>query len=288
MNNALLSGTAVKKTALAVIFILALLLSSAEIVKIAKANALPIWWRLFYTSYTEVEPVSGTIPPSISIFNPQNNTDYSSNNITVSLRVRNAELAGWQSSITNINYFLDGKHIGGYFHSIGERLPVFETVFSMSSLSSGKHRLIVEAIVDVLKSNPSEVFTLTSSSTIIFTVDTIPPEISITSVENKTYFTSDLQLNFTVNEVFYNASYVLDGQGVAVSENLTLSDLPVGGHSLTVYAYDRAGNFGASATIAFATEPFPTTLVVASVLVVAVVAIGLLVYFKKRHRLKSA
>jgi len=35
-------------------------------------------------------------------------------------------------------------------------------------------------------------------------------------------------------------------------------------------------------------EPLPTTLVVASVLVVAVVAIGLLVYFKKRHRLKSA
>jgi hypothetical protein len=54
---------------------------------------------------------------------------------------------------------------------------------------------------------------------------------------------------------------------------------------LTVYAKDEAGNVGASETILFTVNvPFPTTLVIASVSTVAVVGIGLLVYFKKRKR----
>lgn len=122
-----------------------------------------------------------------------------------------------------------------------------------------------------------------------FTTDPVSPAIEILSPENKTYYASDLQLDFTVSEVFHNASYVLDGQSVVVTENFTLSDLPFEDHSLTVYAYDTAGNIGASNTIAFAVEPFPTTLVVASVSAVAViVAMGLFVCSKKPQRSKSS
>jgi hypothetical protein len=39
---------------------------------------------------------------------------------------------------------------------------------------------------------------------------------------------------------------------------------------------------GSSETIVFNIEPFPTTIVIASVITVAVVGVGLLVYFKKR------
>jgi len=72
---------------------------------------------------------------------------------------------------------------------------------------------------------------------------------------------------------------------VPVTENFTLSDLPAGSHSLTVYAYDYAGNAGASQTVFFAIEePFPTTLFLGSVIAVAaVVGLGLLVHLKKRH-----
>jgi hypothetical protein len=54
---------------------------------------------------------------------------------------------------------------------------------------------------------------------------------------------------------------------------------------------DTTGNMGASVTIFFTIvepepeiEPFPTTIVAASVITVAVVGVGLLVYFKKRKR----
>jgi hypothetical protein len=124
-----------------------------------------------------------------------------------------------------------------------------------------------------------------STSFVSFTVDTVSPEISITSIENKTYYQSDLQLNFTVSGVFHNASFVLDGrENVALAENLTLSDLPIGSHNLTVYASDFAGNIGASETIFFTVaEPFPTSLLIGSIIaVVALVCVGLLVYIKKR------
>ena len=57
---------------------------------------------------------------------------------------------------------------------------------------------------------------------------------------------------------------------------------------MTVYSSDSAGNVGASETVTFTvakSEPFPTTLATASiVVVVAVVGAGLIVYFKKRKR----
>lgn len=74
---------------------------------------------------------------------------------------------------------------------------------------------------------------------------------------------------------------------MTITGNTTLANLPCGEHKVTVYAIDNVGNIG-SETIAFTilepeAEPFPTTLVAtASVIAVAVVGIGLIVYFKKR------
>jgi hypothetical protein len=62
----------------------------------------------------------------------------------------------------------------------------------------------------------------------------------------------DLPLNFTVDESCSKISYVLDGQeNVTVAGNSTLSDLPIGEHNVTVYAWDSSGNNGASETIMF-------------------------------------
>jgi hypothetical protein len=120
-----------------------------------------------------------------------------------------------------------------------------------------------------------------------FTIDTIAPNISLLSPENKVYNMSDLSLNFTVNEPVSKFAYSLDGQNnVTISGNTTLTDLPYGEHNVTVFATDEVDNTGASETIFFSIpeppEPFPTTLVIASVVTVAVVVVGLLLYFKKR------
>ena len=77
----------------------------------------------------------------------------------------------------------------------------------------------------------------------------------------------------------------MDGQDkVRVSGNATLADVPAGDHNVTFYVMDEAGNIGATETIHFTIESFPTTLVVASVATVVLVSAGLLVYFKKRKR----
>jgi hypothetical protein len=122
-----------------------------------------------------------------------------------------------------------------------------------------------------------------------FTIDTIAPNISLLSPENKVYNMSDLSLNFTVNEPVSKFAYSLDGQNnVTISGNTTLTDLPYGEHNVTVFATDEVDNTGASETIFFSIpeppEPFPTSLVVASIITVIIVGIGLLVYFKKRKR----
>jgi len=114
--------------------------------------------------------------------------------------------------------------------------------------------------------------------------DSIVPEVSVLSPENKTYYTTDIQLNLIVNEPDLWMRYNLDHENITeISGNTTITGLSLGLHNITVYATDDAGNTVTCQTIHFKVEePFPTTLVVASATAMAVVSIGLLVYFKKR------
>jgi hypothetical protein len=123
-----------------------------------------------------------------------------------------------------------------------------------------------------------------SSDLINFTVDAASPVIEVFSVENETYRTSEVALDFAVNETVSQISYVPDGQeNVTISGNTTLTGLTDGLHSVTVYAKDLVGNTGVSETIYFSVDvPFPTTIVIASVSSVAVAGVGLIIYFKKR------
>jgi N-acetylneuraminic acid mutarotase len=116
----------------------------------------------------------------------------------------------------------------------------------------------------------------------------VPPEIKVVSPVNKIYNESSVSLVFTVDKPVNWMGYSLNGENnVTIAGNTTLSGLPNSAHNLTVYVTDQFGNTGASETVYFnvdAPEPFPTTLVVASVILVAVIGLGLLVYFKKYRR----
>jgi hypothetical protein len=154
-----------KKTALFLILIFALLFSSAEIVEIAEANFMWIW--------ATVEPVPGTIPPSISINNPKNNTVYSSNNITLNFSVRTAELDGWSSFIVDVEYSLDGSNLIPVDKG-SELLELFDTALNLTLLPLGTHSLTVTAEVVVHRGEPLEKFLLDTSSTVYFTIDNTP------------------------------------------------------------------------------------------------------------------
>jgi hypothetical protein len=114
--------------------------------------------------------------------------------------------------------------------------------------------------------------------------DSTVPEVSVLSPENKTYYTTDIELKLIVSEPDLWMRYNLDNENITeISGNTTISGLSIGSHNLTFYATDDAGNTAFCQTIHFKIEePFPTTIVIASVITVAVVGVGLLLYFKKR------
>jgi len=119
-----------------------------------------------------------------------------------------------------------------------------------------------------------------------FGYGTISPVVAVVSPENKNYTSSNVSLAFAVNKPASWMGYSLDGQdNVTITGNTTLSGLSSGLHNITVYAKDTFENMGTSETITFSiAEPFPTTLVIASVASAVVVGAGLLVYFRKRNR----
>jgi parallel beta-helix repeat protein len=123
----------------------------------------------------------------------------------------------------------------------------------------------------------------------IYLQKTTLPKIVLLSPVNQVFNESSISLLFTVDKQVNWMGYSLDGQdNVTISGNTTIIDLPNGLHNVTAYAEDEFENMGASETIYFSVEvpePFPTLQVVAvSVAIVAVVAIGLLIYFKKRKK----
>jgi hypothetical protein len=116
------------------------------------------------------------------------------------------------------------------------------------------------------------------------------------SVENKTYTETEVPLNFAVDENTSRVVYSLDGSdNVTIVGNATLTALSVGTHTLTIYAWDEAGNV-ASQTASFtvvdmasrASGPselyLPTLIIFASASLTASLAVGLIVRFKRRKR----
>ena len=198
------------------------------------------------------------LTPSIEVLSPENKT-YNTRDITLDFRVNEPAQILSMSFDGQANVTITGK-------------------ITLTDLPEGSHTVTVYA---------ENIFKLGSSDTVQFTVDTFPPSISLLSPENKTYGTTDISLDFRVNEAVSQISYVLDGQeNWTIVGNTTLTGLANGDHNLTVYAQDNAGNIGASETISFSVEvPFPTTFVAAaSVASVSIVGAGLLIYFKKRKR----
>ena len=148
----------------------------------------------------------------------------------------------------------------------------------------------------------------------------IDPKITIENPQNTTYSVNTIILNFTVesNWEVFPLFYSLDKQGMEPIENLTttsqdevnfggipsvirttqkgnyaLCNLSEGWHNITLYlitdhkislvrSYEK-GEILCSATTQFMihTPPFPTTLVIAASVIIAVISIGLFVYFRK-------
>jgi hypothetical protein len=312
-------GLPVKKKVFLTVAFHSILLFSAvvgtQFVNIGKANPNPFAPWTIYKG--EVSPI-GLSPPEISITSPKNNTICTENSLNLTLSVSVEPSSGdttrfMQEIIYKVDWLPQNKTV---YKFIASRPPAtyeeaksyiptptineFSSDISLKDVPEGKRSIVVFAIERGSYTIPTSEkiglhpvineysFNVSSSSSVTFTVDTVPPEIQILQMHNKTYTDSNALLNFTVNEPVWNIWYVLDGkERVTISENVTLSGLINGEHNVTVYATDLAGHIGASETVYFsveAPETFQTTTVVVPVASVAVVGAGLLVYFKKRKR----
>jgi hypothetical protein len=266
---------AVRKTTLLLkVFILGLL------------AALLVGFQTVQAQYTEDGQAFILVSP-INIISPSNST-YSPQSLTLNLTFKSF-LDSSRANIT-IVYSVDGKTnttIDTQSTPVPMGIQSYYLIAGWTTLpemSEGSHSITVYGKYEFPISYHNIAY---DNRAVYFTVnDGNPPTISNLSLENKTYNQDNLPLNFTVDEPTSWIGYCIDGQAnVTATENFTLTQLPSGSHMLTIYANDTVGNMGSSSTISFSiAELFPTTLVIGTSVIVAVIGLGSLFFFRKRQR----
>ncbi len=242
------------------------------------------------------------------------NTTYYSNFLILNLTF------GWGVGLQcSLNYSVDGQYEGSIpltFNesaSQGFQMFMLETgLVPLPELSAGSHRLTICVEADVSDSDslrpPGAPFRETAPGSgnyvalwvdsVDFTIaasdgDLSSPNIASLSIENKTYNTTNIPINFTVDKSIVQAAYSLDGQAnVTIAGNSTLTGLSLGAHNITVYAWDDSGKVGASQNVNFTvanisaqggqSEPFPISTIIAVFISFMVgIALTFLFFFKK-------
>ena len=288
-----------KRKALALTFILSLLVSLLVGTLLNQNGARTLFVQAETSDDNMV--IYGDTNANVTIQSPENKT-YNENNVTLTFTIesdvplvenfsggvyalflRHGCVLDYDTSklVSNVvnQYWASANNVPMALSASGNR---YVGNVTLTGLTQGPHNVAVWIRADRYMISYSglewAVF-----STVFFSIS---PQITILSPETKAYNVSDVPLDFTVEETFSKIEYSLDGQSnVTINENATLTWLPNGYHNVTVYATDEFGNTGVSKIIYFTVDvPFPTTLVIVSVISVAIIGIGLLVYFKKRKR----
>ncbi len=165
-----------------------------------------------------------------------------------------------------LGYSLDGASPITIFSflepGMGGKWPPFQETLNISDVSDGQHSIEIMANGEYLDEIGAYRYDITSSP-VYFTVDTTPPVILIYSIANQTYYSSDIPLNYNVNDSISWIGYSLDRQAnVTITGNTTLTGLSEGAHSIIVYSNDTADHMGYSDTVFFSVakpEPTPTS-----------------------------
>ncbi|MBM4400615.1 MAG: hypothetical protein FJ045_01555, partial [Crenarchaeota archaeon] len=220
-----------RKALPAAAFISVLLLSAAagtQLVNLATANPV------------SGPPDASTKPPTVTIFS----TIVNGNNVSINFKVNVGESATAQSTrIDTVYYIADWNQNETYIYRYynfeenlfdTQRRTEFSYKLNITAIPEGNHTITVYALEYGFYESGIGFF-ITGFSSVNFTIDTMPPNVSVLSVESITYGTSDVPLNFTISEPASKISYVLDNQdNVTIDGNTTLTGLPIGVHNVTV------------------------------------------------------
>jgi hypothetical protein len=173
------------------------------------------------------------VSPNIVILSPENTT-YTATSVSLTLVID--EVTSW------IGYSLNGQ----------ANVTISGST-TLTGLPEGSNTILVYA--------NDTVGNIGYSDTVYFTVDITPPAVSVVSPENRTYPSSEVPLNFTIDDSFSWVGYSLDGQtNVTIAGNTTLTGVLDGPHHIIVYANDTVGNMGASNTVYFTVDTTPPNI----------------------------
>jgi parallel beta-helix repeat protein len=191
--------------------------------------------------------------------------------------IQNVVNEGMTMNGSPLSNLWDDGEVGNYWSDYGGKDVdgdgVGDTPYVIDDLNQDNYPLMAPAVISEA---PVELPDLPAA-----------PSVALLNPVNMTYSDVSVPLDFMVDKQAAWMGYSLDGQdNVTVTENVTLTGLSDGVHTVTVYANDTFGFMGVSETVAFTVATFPTMLVTVAVAVTAaaVVSAGLLVYFKKRKR----
>ena len=252
------------------------------------------WQYQYLSPYLEVHAYStvdfsignSNATPEIYIRSPADQSFTQTNFTILSFYLEQVHTGAKEASIY---YSLDGKNYSiSNFDELGIKTVIDNVVpfnQKIANLTDGVHSLTVFAQVYYLHN-----WLFEGNSSIQFTVDSSSPAITEVSVANITYASQNIALSFCLNEPASWIAYNLDNQGnVTLQGNTTLTKLSVGSHSLVIYANDTLGNMAKTETVFFevkAKEDF--TLAFVLIGAIALTFAGLLIYFKKYHKISSS
>ena len=233
-------------------------------------------------------PYGGAVAPDpsakmqISIFLPLNNSVYNTDNINFSAKFWCPESdyatgSHTRSVLLAVYYSIDSQQRKTIYYrsASGSPDPINPLSYfeELNEIPDGNHTITVFAEGSCIYPpggyphfyndsglHPYYSFTISNSTTVSFSVYTHPAAIAIISLQNRTFSTNTLPLDFAVNRTVSWSAYSLDNQdNVTITGNTTLTGLPDGPHSVTIYANDTAGNMGKSETVFFSVIlPRPT------------------------------
>jgi nitrous oxidase accessory protein NosD len=141
----------------------------------------------------------------------------------------------------------------------------------------------------IIDSNRLDRYPLISKVNISAIPDLLPnwavvPNVLLNNPTNTTYSNGNIELNFVIDKQPLWIGYSLDGQeNITIVGNATLTNLAAGIHNITIFSTDSYHNIGMSSTVIFSVENvFPTSIIIAIVILAVIGLSSLLLY--RRHR----
>lgn len=207
------------------------------------------------------QPETDLTPPTVALSSPTSGAFLAVSDVSVSWSASDD-----RTGVAYVAVTLDG--------GTAVRLPATSSSHTFTGVGDGSHTIDVTA------------FDFAGNSKIAsaeVTVDTIPPTLSLTSPIAETVVTTrNLEVVWTVSDAISGIDRIeltLDGGTPVVvpspESRTTLADVSDGSHTLTVAAYDRAGNVeSASVEFRVDTNPFSPTGPYGIGLLVALPTIG--------------